>query len=242
MSFVSRKLSPIVSEWNNKIHDAAMTLCNNMDKQENNMHNHEQGMDMGFTREIIPECHHICLIYDNEEERKGIVSAYLAAGIRSGEIVRYATDTIAPDEIRAWVSEKGVEIREENSFRIMRVEDAYYPSGSFVPQQILDNATSRYAMAKQAGFAGSRIAAEMSWALRDIPGADRLLEYEVGLNKIQNDFPRVGMCQYDARLFDGALLFKVLQVHPYMIALGQIVRNPFYIKPEEFEARFRASG
>jgi hypothetical protein len=44
------------------------------------------------------------------------------------------------------------------------------------------------------------------------------------------------MCQYDARLFDGATLFKVLQVHPYIIAQGQIVRNPYYIKPEDFKA------
>jgi hypothetical protein len=43
------------------------------------------------------------------------------------------------------------------------------------------------------------------------------------------------MCLYDARLFDGATLFKVLQVHPYMIARGQIVRNPFYVRPEEFQ-------
>jgi len=60
-----------------------------------------------------------------------------------------------------------------------------------------------------------------------------LLEYEMGLNAIQDAFPHVGMCQYDARRFDGAMLFKVLQVHPYMVAHGQIVRNPFYLKPEE---------
>jgi hypothetical protein len=42
------------------------------------------------------------------------------------------------------------------------------------------------------------------------------------------------MCQYDARVFDGATLFRVLKVHPYMSAHGQIVRNPFYTRPEEF--------
>ena len=42
------------------------------------------------------------------------------------------------------------------------------------------------------------------------------------------------MCQYDARLFDGATLFKVLQIHPFMVAQGQVVRNPYYLRPEEF--------
>jgi len=44
------------------------------------------------------------------------------------------------------------------------------------------------------------------------------------------------MCQYDARIFYGANLFKVLQVHSYMIAQGQVVRNPYYAKPEEVAA------
>jgi hypothetical protein len=95
---------------------------------------------------------------------------------------------------------------------------------------------SRFDMARQAGYPGSRACGEMSWTLRDIPGADRFLEYEVRLNTITETFPYIGMCQYDARLFDGATLFKVLQVHPFMIAQGQLVRNPFYIKPEEFLA------
>jgi len=101
---------------------------------------------------------------------------------------------------------------------------------------MIDRAVQRYGIAKKAGFTGSRACGEMSWALKDIPGSDRLLEYEVLLNTITSSFPHNGMCQYDARLFDGATIFKVLQVHPYIIAQGQIVRNPYYIKPEDFLA------
>ena len=179
------------------------------------MNNQRQEMDMGFTQEVIPECHHLCLIYDSEEERRKIVSEYLAAGLKRGEIVRYFADTTAPDDIYAWLSELGLEPREDDSFRIIKAESAYCPSGSLIPQEVIDNAVARYAMAKEAGFSGSRACGEMTWVLRGIPGSERLLEYEVGL-------------------FDGVTLFKVLQVHPFMVAQGQIVRNPFYMKPEEF--------
>ena len=155
------------------------------------MNNQRQGMDMGFTQEVIPECHHLCLIYDSEEERRKIVSEYLAAGLKRGEIVRYFADTTAPDDIYAWLSELGLEPREDDSFRIIKAESAYCPSGSLIPQQVIDNAVARYAMAKEAGFSGSRACGGMTW-------------------------------------------FKVLQVHPFMVAQGQIVRNPFYMKPEEF--------
>jgi hypothetical protein len=200
------------------------------------MNNLGQEMDIGFTQEVVPECHHLCLIYDSEEQRRKIVSEYLAAGLKRGELVRYFADTTTPDDVRAWLLETGIELREDGFFGITKAESAYCPSGRFVPQQVLDNMVSRYAMAKKAGYSGSRACGEMTWALRGIPGSDRLLEYEVGINTIHETFPYIGMCQYDARLFDGAMLFKVLQVHPYMIAQGQIVRNPFYMRPEEFLA------
>ena len=44
-------------------------------------------------------------------------------------------------------------------------------------------------------------------------------------------------CQYDARRFDGATLFDVLNVHPMMIIRGQVVRNPYYVEPEHFLER-----
>jgi hypothetical protein len=202
----------------------------------------EQTVDMGFAREALPDCHHVCLIYDSAEQRRAIVAQYLAAGLQHGEIVRYFADTTAPDDVRAWLLALEVDPREDGSFGIVPAENAYCPSGNFVPQIVLDNMLARYAMAKEAGYSGSRACGEMTWVLRKIPGADRFPEYEVGINLIHEDFPYVGMCQYDARLFDGATLFRVLQVHPHLVAQGQFVRNPFYIKPEEFLATARAKA
>jgi hypothetical protein len=203
----------------------------------------KQEMEFGFTQEILPDCHHLCLIYNDEAQRREIISEYLAAGLKRGEIVRYFADTTAPEEIRAWLAELGVQPRDDDdAFRIVKAESSYCQGGSFVPQTVITNAVSRYDTAKEAGYTGSRVTGEMNWVLRGIPGSEYLLEYEVGLNLIQHDFPRVGMCQYDARLFDGATLFQILQVHPYMVAQGQIVKNPFYIQPEEFMANLRAKN
>ncbi len=197
----------------------------------------EPDIDMGFTQEILPDCHHICLIYDNEEQRRKIVSAYLAAGLEQGEFVGYFADATPREDVLAWLSETGedfLKAEEAGAFGVIKAEAAYCPSGRFMPQEVLDNVAARYTMLRQTSYTGSRVAGEMTWVLRDILDADRLLEYEVGLNMIKDPFPHVGMCQYDARLFDGATLFKVLQVHPYMIAQGKIVQNPYYIQPEEF--------
>jgi hypothetical protein len=196
-------------------------------------------IQMGFTHEHFPESCHVCLIYENEEQRKKIVSEYIAAGLKRGELVRYFTDQTTPETIRSWLLDLGVELSEaeqKGSFGIAQAESAYCPEGQFEPQKMIARSVQRYEIAKSAGYTGSRACGEMSWALKDIPGSDHLLEYEVLLNTVTSAFPHTGMCQYDARLFDGATLYKVLQVHPYIIAHGQVVRNPYYIKPEEFMA------
>ena len=209
------------------------------------MHDQHHTLDLGFTTEVVPDCHHLCLIFDDEAQRQRIVSEYLAAGLKHGELVRYFTDVTSPEAIRAWLIHMGLEFphaEETGSFGIAQAENAYCPTGHILPQDVVKNAKARYAMAKQAGYHGSRVAGEMTWVLRRLSDIDRLLEYETRLNLIDETFPYIGMCQYDARKFDGATLFKVLQVHPYMVAQGQIVRNPFYIQPQEFLARLGATA
>lgn len=204
------------------------------------MNARRQEIGRSSTLKIVPDCHHVCLIYDGEEQLRKIVTDYMATGLNQGEIVRYFADTTPPHELRAWLLEAGVEhskVEENGDFGIVNAATAYCPSGRFVPQEVIKTMVSRYATAREAGYSGSRACGEMSWALRDIPGAERFLEYEVRINMITETFPYIGMCQYDARRFDGATLYNVLQVHPFMIAQGQIVRNPFYIRPEEFLAK-----
>lgn len=209
------------------------------------MNDQRQDMGRGSIQEAFSDCHHVCLIYDSEEQRRKIVSDYLAIGLKQGEIVRYFADTTPAQELRAWLQGSGVELttaEDKGDFGIVNAESAYCPNGRFVPKEVIATIEARFAMARKAGYRGSRACGEMSWALRDIPGADNFLEYEVRLNMISETFPYVGMCQYDARRFDGATLYNVLQVHPFMIARGQIVRNPFYLKPEEFLAKLELSS
>jgi hypothetical protein len=196
-------------------------------------------VDLGFTWDVLPESCHACLIYDSETQRDAIVSGYLAAGLRQGELVRYFTDVTTPEVVRSWLSGAGLDaldVSENGPFRIARAESAYCPDGRFEPQKMIDGMVPGYDRARNAGFTGVRSCGEMTWALRDIPGSERLMEYEALLSTVADTFPHTGMCQYDARLFDGATLFKVLQVHPYVVAGGQIVRNPYYVRPEDFLA------
>jgi MEDS: MEthanogen/methylotroph, DcmR Sensory domain len=194
---------------------------------------------MGFTEECFPGSSHICLVYENDDQRQRVVSEYLATGVRNGELVRYFTDATPPERIRSWLGDTGVEVlgaEQRGSFSISSAESAYCPDGRFEPRAMIAGSVQRYGLAEKAGYTGMRSCGEMSWVLKGRAGSERFLEYEALLNTVTAAFPHVGMCQYDARLFDGATLFKVLQIHPFMVAQGQVVRNPYYTRPEEFLA------
>jgi hypothetical protein len=50
------------------------------------------------------------------------------------------------------------------------------------------------------------------------------------------------MCEYDTELFDGLTLFEILSVHPLMVIHGQVMRNPYYVGPDEYLAALRHPG
>jgi hypothetical protein len=193
------------------------------------------GESLGFTDEQLSSSH-ICLIYRTEDQRRWLLSRYLAAGLRQGEIVRYFTDTTPAESIRLWLQEDGIDVGDaeaRGAFAVGPAAGAYCPDGTFDPQGMIDRISQRYEIAHRAGYAGTRNAGEMTWVYRGFPGSDLFLAYETLLNAVSSPYRHIGMCQYDSRVFDGATLFQVLQVHPFMAVEGQIVRNPYYRKPDD---------
>ena len=192
---------------------------------------------MGFTRDLFMEGTHMCLIYDNEEHRRKVISQFLATGIALGEQVVYFADTTTPHEVKCWLEDMGVKLpaeRQDGPFSVFKAESVYCPAGRFEPSGMLERVKDFYRRAVSSGYAGARASGEMTWALKGLPGSDRLMEYEALINTISEEYPLTPICQYDARRFDGATLLNVLKVHPLMIVQGQIVRNPYYMTPREY--------
>ncbi|MDH3973871.1 MAG: MEDS domain-containing protein [Deltaproteobacteria bacterium] len=201
------------------------------------MCNSHEKVPMGFTREAFPAGTHMCLIYNSESERKKLIGKFLESGILSGEKVGYFADMMTPAEVRDWLIAMDIVLPKggnSEQFAIRDAENTYCPEGTFIPQRMLDNLKKYYKQALDEGYGGARVSGEMSWALKDIPGSERLMEYEALVNDVLKSHPVTAICQYDANKFDGATILDVLNVHPMMIVHGQIVQNPYYMKPQDF--------
>jgi hypothetical protein len=198
------------------------------------MHTHNRQVSLGFTPDLYPEGTHICYLYDDEEERKRFMSAYVSSGIDQREAVVYVADA-APDALERAIEALGIARpapERQDDLIVASALETYCPGGRFVPQTMLDRLRDMYALHDAAGCAGTRVTGEMTWALHDVPGTDHLIEYEGGVNDLVKTYPLTAICQYDTRKFDGATIFDLLNVHPIMIVHGQIMRNPFYVPPD----------
>ena len=153
------------------------------------------------------------------------------------EKVSYFADIMKPEEVRDWLLDMNIEIPKDDAFPILVAENTYCPDGRFVPENMLNTVREFYEQAKKTGYSNARVSGEMSWALRGVPGSERLMEYETLVNEVLVTHPVTAICQYDANRFNGATILDVLKVHPMMIVHGQIVRNPYYTKPQGFFVR-----
>ena len=208
------------------------------------MSDSERVISLGFTAERFPAGTHMCYIYNDDNERRGVVSRYVESGLRGREKVGYFVDDLISPQEPAPLSALGMDLPSDIDARglsVTRALDTYCPDGTFLPERMLEKLRSMYGSSIGEGYAGARASGEMSWALRGVPGSERLIEYEALINTVVRDYPTTAVCQYDARRFDGATLFDVLNVHPMMIVRGQVVRNPYYVAPEHFLTRHVAA-
>jgi len=198
-----------------------------------------RSVSLGFTDEIFPEGVHMCYFYNNEAERRAIIPQFLASGLATGERTGYFARHIPASDLLGSLESLGVDVPEQEKqgrFSINSTEQTYHPDGVFDPEKMLANLHAFYADSIENGFPGARVSGEMHWALEDVEGADRLLEYEAKVNLALKTSPVTAICQYDTNLFDGTTIMAVLRVHPLVITNGQVVRNPFFALPEGMQA------
>jgi len=174
---------------------------------------------------------HTCALYDNDADRRAVVGRVLRDGLQRNMKILYVADGAAIDQIRGWFGLS----EEEHAGRVTfgQADDCYGKGGRFDPDCMIDHVNCEIKKAEAEGFAGLLATGEMSWALRGIPGSERLMEYEAKLNRVYPGSRGAGLCQYDMRLFPPARSLDVLRAHPKAVVGRQTYDNLYYLPPEE---------
>lgn len=147
---------------------------------------------------------HLCLAFSHEDEQREVASAFVSAGLERRERVVYFTDGPAPGRVRHWLEDAGIDVTSamrRGQLDILSSDDGYLSSGRFDADAMITTLRHEIEAGLEAGFTGFRVSGEMSWALRDVPGAEQLERYERRVTALFAEGLSAAICQYDTRLF-----------------------------------------
>ena len=187
---------------------------------------------------------HVCCIYDTDEEHQNIISPFLRKGLEQNEKVYYIVDARDPKTIINYLKNDGVDVKyyqKKGQFNILSSTNTYLKGGVFEPDGMMSIISYETQKALDEGYTALRGTGEMSWALRGLPGSERLIEYEDKLDTFSIGSKFLAICQYDRRCFSKELFHDMLVIHPFAI-IGTSVYNNFYYVPPKERAKENQSG
>lgn len=175
---------------------------------------------------------HLCCIYSTDEEHKALLTPFLKVGLENNEKVLYIMDENTSETLKGYLSDAGVDVNsylKTGQLELLNVDESYMKNGVFNPDEMIKTLESGTEKALKEGYTALRVTGEMSWAMKDQPGSERLFEYENKLNEFFKKHKALAICQYDTRFFPAETLLDVLISHPIAIIGTEIYENLYYI-------------
>lgn len=186
-------------------------------------------------------CHwgtHIACLYQSEKERDRLVSAFLSRGLKDDDFLLYCPTAQGVEGFRKSLVEDSPEFRlhidEPDRIRIVSAEEAYYPGGRFSQEEMDQTVHEMYTRQYTGQHRNIRVATDMTWALKGIPGSEDLASFEAELNLFIPNRSIVAICLYNLNKFSNEFILKVLKTHPYTLARGILTRSSYYEPPTRY--------
>ncbi|HSB69980.1 MAG TPA: PAS domain S-box protein [Candidatus Methylomirabilis sp.] len=180
---------------------------------------------------------HLWCLYQAEAEHRVSVTSFLRQGLERGEKVLSIVDAHVAEAHLGHLRDDGLDVEPcltRGQLRLLTVDQAHLRGGSFEPDRMIRLLREEMERALAEGYPALRVAEEMGWVLRGLPGSDRLIEYENKLNEFLPGSRCLVVCQYDRRRFDPAVLLDALHVHPTVLIGTEVYDNCYYLPPAVF--------
>lgn len=200
----------------------------------------ETSVQLGMPGMSVAVGDHICAFYRGEAGRDEILLPYLRAGIEAGDKCIAVLDEAQGSHVHAGLQPDCAvdQAIETHQLDLLCSAETYLRDGGFSKPAMLDFWSEAVGDCMSSGdYDFARSVGEMTWALRQLPGVEDLVDYESELNRFLPQYPQVIVCLYDLDRFDGRVVVDLMRTHPKLLLCGSILDNPYYLEPDEFLAR-----
>ena len=177
---------------------------------------------------------HLCSLFDNDEERRTLLTEFLAQGLQSGDKLLCLADEPTADSVLGHLRDRGFDVDADvarGRIEIRYIDEVRFSAGELDPDGMIALLSRETDRAVAGGYRALRVAGDMTWTLRGVPGFERLIEYE---SKLNNFFPGsrcLALCEYDRRRFTPELLLSITDSHPLVVLGTEAFDNHYFVHP-----------
>jgi ABC-type transporter Mla MlaB component len=147
---------------------------------------------------------HRDVVFSDDREWAEHLCAFVRGGLDQGEQVQYFADVTDPEKVLRTLVDAGIDAVAAQATGQLSVSTAartYLAGAAFDPDAMIGLWHDAVKAATGRGHRGLRAIGEMSWCVRDLAGADRLLEYELRIHdEVFGRLPLTAWCFYDRRV------------------------------------------
>ncbi len=182
---------------------------------------------------------HAVLAYDRSEEKFSFLSGFFGEGATKAEKLLFYRYEQKEEDATLFLEQFGFSARRliaSGELDIIDCRKIFFPHGRFNADEALAEHRRIVLDALASGFSGVRVAADMSWAMASVEGAESFMEYESRFNYFTRALNAITVCNYHRGLFPKEVVFNAMQTHPVVLKKGMAVKNPYYLDPGVFLA------
>ncbi|MBW8483842.1 MEDS domain-containing protein [Actinomadura parmotrematis] len=174
---------------------------------------------------------HLCLTYDNEDERRAILAAYIRDGLRASHKIIYLADEDDPAAVLNRLARAPgtapaalAEAVRAGHLVVRPIIEAFLATGRFDPAETVNLLRTEIDVALVQGYDGVRITGETSFSLRGWPGTEDFgaFEHLCGEAIGAPGSRAMVICQYDRRWFDAAQLRELEGCHGAQVRVDDL--------------------
>ncbi|HEV2281628.1 MAG TPA: MEDS domain-containing protein [bacterium] len=163
---------------------------------------------------------HVILLYENTAELFGFVVPFVTQGLANGERCVYVAAESTPADVIDALAAAGVPVARETkrgAFALMTPRE-YFGLPPLDPGRAIEQLQRRVTEAVSTGFAGLRVADEMTWAGTEGVAEEILGEYEALLETILGSGRVTLACIYRRDRFDPVVLERQVRTYGKVVA------------------------
>lgn len=165
---------------------------------------------------------HLCHLFGDDDDLLSVAAEAVSGGLDRRHRILIFAHRWGPEqfdyELKELVPGWPAAVS-SGQIEVQRSGDAHLPNGKFDPDARLQALLRSSSGARDSGYEGLRVVAEMGWAAAPTTGVELVYSYEAWINPVVAAEPIAVVCLYDRRLFDLGQLSQASAVHP--ISTGQ---------------------